>query len=406
MESRDVMKTLHFSVAQPEDGEELEAFYQALISPAMSRIQTRVSIEPVPWEELWCYVKNKTLSRIGLDVSEVGTTWLPSLADANALRPISDAFIASIGGRSPFVPISWKSTSIGSDPRPLSVPWLLDVRVIYYWRDFLEIAGVNETTAFSTVESTCQTMERLRAAGQPGWGAATFPSVNTVYNMAPWIWAKTGDYVSEDGRRTAFFNAEALEGIRAYFQLYEYIPRRFTSFTDIQDAFRNRQIAAMIDGPWVWADLTVEPAQMIDKANIGISLTPGPPFIGGSNLIVWNHIDEDRVPAALALIHTLVSPEVQERLHQVRRMLPVREDAYRNAPYADDYNFVILGRALRKGRHTPLIPLWGHLEESLVRVFGLVCEALQHNDLKLKDGMLERHLAPLARRFDRILEIL
>jgi ABC-type glycerol-3-phosphate transport system substrate-binding protein len=146
-------------------------------------------------------------------------------------------------------------------------------------------------------------------------------------------------------------------------------------------------------------------SQEIDIANVGVSLPPGPPFVGGSNLIVWKHIAPENLEAALHLIAQLTSLKAQSDLCKETGLLPVREALFERPPYTTDKNYTVFKRALAEGRHLPRIMLWGPLEISLVQTFGLIWESIKNRGFTGIEATIRRHLEPLAKRFDRTLEV-
>ena len=110
-----------------------------------SRSSAHITV--LEWDTIWRDLVNIGIYKRGADVSEVGTTWIGSLISMNSLRGFTRAEIAQIGGEQAFLPTAWQTTSMVGDARVLAIPFLSDVRVIFYWRDMLEKAGVDEATA-------------------------------------------------------------------------------------------------------------------------------------------------------------------------------------------------------------------------------------------------------------------
>jgi hypothetical protein len=50
------------------------------------------------WDDAWGRLDRIALYRSGLDVSEVGTTWLDALVSAGAVRPFNDKEIKALEG--------------------------------------------------------------------------------------------------------------------------------------------------------------------------------------------------------------------------------------------------------------------------------------------------------------------
>src|SRR5689334_17619881 len=64
---------------------------------------------PMSWDTGWDELLRAALNGSGPDVSEVGTTWLGSLNDMQALKPLNAAQVNSLGGAQTFVPAIWQA---------------------------------------------------------------------------------------------------------------------------------------------------------------------------------------------------------------------------------------------------------------------------------------------------------
>ena len=394
-------KRIYFSVAERECPEDLEQFYHDLATPVLSPLDTALAVNAVQWDNLWQFAQSKAASFSGLHVSEVGSTWLGSLASTGGLKPFSSAFLADVMPQTAFQSEIQKMNEQVSSGQNLFLPWLLDVRVIYYHREHLHAAHIDEGTAFSTIENMNETMEKLKSVGHSGWGATTFSNINTLYNLASWVWATGDDFLTDDRLATSFCDDIVLDAMKAYFDLGRFMPGPFESQDTLAGAFNRKEISAFMSGPWTWSSLCRD--DTVDAKSIGISRPPGPSFWGGSNLVMWQHAFEDVAHETDVLLQFLMSPEAQTALHRLKGLLPVHRSVIGAPPFTSDPNYIALLTALGAGRHLPVSPLWAHLEDSLVRVFGLVWQSLKHNDFTFKQDMLKRHLEPLAKRFDRML---
>jgi multiple sugar transport system substrate-binding protein len=394
------MKTLHIAAAETIRPGEIKNLIEKLTGPLLSSMDVEPNVEGVPWEKLWDYIHSCSISQTGLDVSEVGNTWISSLVNTAAVRPFSVKETADILGQGMFFDVLQKQTSW--DGQTWAIPWMADTRVIYYRRSMLKAAGVDEGRAFSTIENMNETMERLLEGGLHGWAAPTFSNNNSIYLLAPWIWAEGGDFVSRDKKRTAFCEPSAVKGMLAYFNLAKYIPHEFHSFDDVATAFKSKQVAAILDGPWVLADLHKEKSLNIDFDDVGLTLPPGPSFVGGSNLVIWQHAG-DKTDAALLLIKLLSTPEIHYQINKAKKLLPVRQESFLLQPYSSDPAYRVFMSALKTGRHMPAITAWAPLESSLLKAFGMVWEVSKHNGFQVTEANLMRYLEPLAKRFDNML---
>jgi ABC-type glycerol-3-phosphate transport system substrate-binding protein len=177
------MKQLELSVLAPAP----------FLPDLLEQFHSPCSVTEMPWANAWEDLSQIASYRSGPDVSEIGTTWLDSLVDADAVRPFSSQEVDTLGGGSAFVPALWQTTSPHAtlNRRVWAIPWLADVRLIFYWRDMLEQAGIDKVTAFQTPERVEETMDRLQASDvETPWGMWTDISYISLHNvhldMASW----------------------------------------------------------------------------------------------------------------------------------------------------------------------------------------------------------------------------
>jgi multiple sugar transport system substrate-binding protein len=396
------MREIQFSIAEHFDN--ADAFFHRIASldPALGIVPQTT---PVPWPIMWSFLHRTATEERGLDVSEVGTTWVGSFARLGALREITPDDMTRLGGASRFLPSVWRSASQVDDQRVLSIPWMADARLVFYWKDALDDAGVDEEHAFDTPAHMEDTLSRISAAGWPAWGAPTFGVTNTIHQVASWIWAGGGDFVTPDGRACEFLNPEAFEGIVAYFDLHRFMNKRFDSLDAVIEAFENREVAVIIDGPWFLKRMTLRGATKEDFDNLGAALPPGPPFVGGSNLVVWRRDNQENSEAALSWVAHLVSPEVQRRICEASGLLPVLSEMPTGPLYESTPHYQMFKLALEKGRPMPRISRWGALEEALVKAVGNIWSDLKEDPRLEVDTTVLQYLTPVANRFDEILGV-
>ncbi|MFL7794490.1 MAG: hypothetical protein AB8I69_20275, partial [Anaerolineae bacterium] len=159
----------------------MDKLYLSLIGLAESRSLRNVldqldfpgEIYKMAWEDAWEELAKIGLYRSGPDVSQVGTTWLEGLVASGSVRPFTVGEVNSMGGAAAFFPATWQTVLVpwGQSRKVWAIPWLVDTRVIFYWRDMLEEAGIDETTAFVTPAQVEETMARLQDSGvEIPWG--------------------------------------------------------------------------------------------------------------------------------------------------------------------------------------------------------------------------------------------
>jgi multiple sugar transport system substrate-binding protein len=369
---------------------------------AARRPDSRAQVVGIPWADTWAELLKIALYKIGADVSEIGAPLVSDMLSMNVLRPFSAREVVALGGEGAFHPAAWKSAPRKDEETIWAIPWLADPYPIVYWRDMLERAGVDEQTAFQSFDRMRETLERLQANGVASpWVTMTGDRLAMLHTSASWVWGVDGDFVSADGKRLMFHLPEARAGLKAYFSLYRYMPAQDQPVSRATELFARRQVAAwMTSLRFLW---TIAPpdAPADVHARIGVALPPGPPLVGGSNLVIWQHSRHEQ--AALELVRFLVSSSAQKEYCQHIGVLPVRLDVLDQPPYSTNLHLQGYVRAMQHGRPFPTIRMAGMLEDRLATALGQISAdviARPDNDL---DTLISSRLEPLARRLETAL---
>jgi len=159
-----------------------------------------------------------------------------------------------------------------------------------------------------------------------------------LHYLASWVWGIGEDVVNPDGRSLRFNEPQFRAALRAYFNLHSYLPSGTDALTPMTgglskalDLFARRQVAVIIGAPsWLGATLAAlrDTPQAIDR--LGVALLPGPLYMGGSNLVIWKHTRQK--DAAVRLIRSLISPDVQASFCQHIGLLPTHLEALQVPP--------------------------------------------------------------------------
>ena len=389
------MTILKFSVADHfVDGQGLFD----MIAKAGTNGEIEPEVQAISWQIMWPYLQRSRVDQNGFHVSEIGSTWVSGYSDMDLLEELSPDEIDTWGGPRQFIPAAWESITPRDDERIFAIPFLADTRVVYYWRDILADAGIAEENAFSSPAKMEETISRLAVRGKPTWATPTFGVTNIVHQIASWIWAHGGSFFNEDHTQTAFAKDGALEGIIEYFALQKHMTRKYDSLDSAQEAFRKRAASVLMSGPWFYENLMKRntPAEMM--ANLGVALPPGPPFVGGSSLVIWKG---EEVEPALRWIKQLTTNEkTQEQVTRDTGLLPVLNTLLSSARYTYDHHYAVFSKALKSGRPLPQAPFWGALEAELVRVFGNIWSDLKEDPRYTPKRAVLEHLLPMANMFD------
>lgn len=329
------------------------------------------------------------------DLAELGSTWLPDFAVMNVLRPFQLEDINRLGGEMAFQPALWRAGRWGSEL--WGIPWLVDLSLVCYRRDWLARAGIAEEEAFATIESFEQTLIRLKEAGVAvPFVAPARRSYVIVHSLAMWLWAAGTNFVDDSGKTVLLGQATGRAALRSFLRLYRLIPPALREMTDA-DAdrrFIEGEAAVVIGGPWVIRGCL----RSAVGQDLGLAIPLGCPYLGGSLLLIWK---ECASPAdALDLLTHLTGAEFQRAFADVSPLLPARKDALEAFPLPDPAYYSLLRQALALGRTMPSISLWGMIEDRLVTGLVHAIAAIFDDPDTDLDALIDQHIMPVVRRLE------
>jgi ABC-type glycerol-3-phosphate transport system substrate-binding protein len=305
-----------------------------------------------------------------------------------------------MGGEAVFAPAAWQSAQRMSDGRLYSVPWLADPHVIFFWRDMLEQAGVDQETAFQTPDNLTEALIRLQASGvSKPWLLNAGHKYNAIHTVSSWIWAAGGDFLSKDGNKALFTEPQALAGLKAYFSMIRFMgPESHTADYEFNEQLFVSRQSAVVQGGIATADYVIKntPAEMHSK--FGIALPFGVPIVGGSSLMIWSSTRNPE--AAVSLVRFLTGKTAQSAYPATVSQLPVRLDVLNQPPYTTDPILHGFSEAMRRGRVFPITKLSGMLEENLGNALVDIWTTLAADPTTDLETLIISHLTPIARRFN------
>ncbi len=348
------------------------------------------------WQE---FVRN-AIHGSNLQVSEVGSTWLNDFIAMNALRPFSPAEVRNMGGAGAFAPGLWKIGAL-TEQNVFAIPWMTDIRFVFYRRSQLSKAGLNPETAFSTIEQFDQTLQALQSVGDmPPFVVPTQKSHLTLHNLAMWIWSKGKDFLDESGKRVLLMDPDVQDAMRAYFSLGRFLVPELRNLSDeaSDSAFAQGRAAVIMAGPWMLNLISNSPNLAADT---GIAVAFTQPYMGGSTLVIWKNVIRDRESAEL--VTSLASRENQAAFAHAAGQLPARMDTMPEFPLPDPSYQKVIDSGFKNGRTLPNLPLWGMIEERMVNSIARVWADLLENPEADVDTVINHHLKLLGNRLNLVL---
>ncbi len=333
----------------------------------------KVNEKRLLWLNAWQELLQVALYFKGPDISEIGTTWLGSLMGMEALRPFSPLEVRILGGASAFASASWESCHKPDENQILAIPYYLDLRLIYFRRDLLKKAGVDESTAFLTSEHFLETLQKLKDSGflTPLAMDILSESPRVIHNIASWVWESGGDFRSTDGKYIRLKEPKTLESIVAFYKLGKFlVPGTYeTEELDANQALADGRAAVIISSERFYLSLKSGRTQAKPEVieNLGVAPLLSIPYLGGSNIIIWRHTLQDK--PAVELLKFLTTPESLNEIYNQYMVIPARTDILDKLPLAKDPYFPIFQRSIMTGRAISGFYRWAGVENRLNATF-------------------------------------
>jgi multiple sugar transport system substrate-binding protein len=347
------------------------------------------------WALGWSRLVENALYRSGPDISEAGNSWIGDLARMEALHPFGQEEVLDITKDAHLFENIWKNRIRDDSGKAMvySIPWTGDTRAVFYRRDMLAKAGVDEATAFTDAVQFEKTLSTLQEKGISMPLALTSQrSSLTIHYIASWVWGAGGDFLNPDGIGLAFDQPRALEGCKDYFRLVAYLCPEARNLSEEQSnqAFRSGLAAVTLGGYWM---LDIDEMSPDVYTNLGVAPMPGIPFVGGQDLVIWNHSHHES--AAIKLIRFLHTDEAGKQLFPLYG-LPIGESAWENPPFNTGF-YPIFKTAIQEGRgfkgH-----LWGLVEKRLTDEFSDIWAEILKPPESSSDLIVDTKVKSLANR--------
>jgi ABC-type glycerol-3-phosphate transport system substrate-binding protein len=136
---------------------------------------------------------------------------------------------------------------------------------------------------------------------------------------------------------------------------------------------------------------------------LGAALPPGPSFVGGTNLVIWQHTSHLITQGALDLITLLVSSPQFSTYCLDTGYLPSRQDALDILRKQGDARMQVLVGALETGRTGSSAHLWVLVAERLGAALGGIWNALRQEPDQDVPDLVARMTRMAAARLEQSL---
>jgi multiple sugar transport system substrate-binding protein len=215
-----------------------------------------VQIEVVPWDVLLQKLTTDISAGANADLSIIGTRWLLDFVEQGIAAPLDPYMDEAFRDR--FIEVFLEPSVM--DGQTYGLPVAASARAMYYNRDLMEQAGVEEVP--ETWEDLREAASAIDALGEDvhGFGLQGAEIETDVYFYYA-LWSHGGDLIEEDG--TSGLDSEAaFEAARLYEAMIDEGATQpgVTSNTreDVQALFKQGQVGFMITAPFLSAQIREE----------------------------------------------------------------------------------------------------------------------------------------------------
>lgn len=371
----------------------------------------KVRLRPLQWSDAWVELFTMVSQGEGSDVSNIGSTWVSTLAKLDALRPFKPDEVAQMGGKDAFAPLFWQSTQLFGDQRTWSIPSLGSMHVVFYRKDLLQSVGIDPEKAFETPQVFQETLLALKESSlEIPWLNPDFPHpyVDLLHTAASWVWAAGGEFISPAGDQVLFDRPQAIEGFTHWLNTYRSVreQHQFLGIEECRELVQTGRVAVSVMLVGVAHVVLYDNVTNIKKENIGFANLTNTPWAGGGSYVIWDHVQShpERLRASLELVKFLSTKQSNLRMMHEGYLLPVRMDALQESYPSDSPFHKFVTQVATHGRSYNNVSHWRRIESQLCFELRAVLEHVRENPAVDSAAALRARLEPLARRLSMVLE--
>ena len=246
----------------------------------------------------------------------------------------------------------------------VALPWFVDVRLFFYWKDLFAHSAPRNTADFLAVVRR----NAGRSATVPPFAVATEADWDLLHSFSLFVWGHGGDWNGGG----SFLPAEPSE--RAIRFLSDLQRTHSASFrhvrrSELEEQFLDRRLGSMVSGPWMLPRLqrALGPEW---SARIGVALPPfnapehhPTTYLGGMHLALTARGREDAMAHEVLEYLTADAPLQMDSLVAIPASRPAFERLTQSLPGASELRELVES-ATRQAKHYPVMPEWASIVEA------------------------------------------
>lgn len=316
-----------------------------------------VNVQEIPWADVNTKLTTAVASGNGPDVMQVGLSLLPTFESSGALMNLSP-YVSSHPALASGNFLDAVSTDKLNPPgKVLSIPWISDVRVLFYRTDIFKQAGIQGPPATWSQLHADAVKLAARGSGKYGYYIPQWDAPLPI----EFTWQAGGSVMNPAGK-VSFDTPAFRQAVDFYASFYRGRLVPTAADFDQTAGFISGSAPMVISGPYLaqglagisgkWA------AAPLPSDSTNTSL------FAGSTLGVWH--TSTKVTAALKLFDFLSQPSTQVAWYKLDGDLPSNKAALSNPSLTSDPNFQVYARQLQNSELLPLVPQWDSISTDML----------------------------------------
>lgn len=362
--------------------------FTALMADFTKETGINVKVEAIPWANVNDKLTTAVASGNGPDVAQVGLSQLPSFVSARALLDLTPYRKDHPALQDSNYLDAVASSKVNPSGKMLTMPWISDVRVLFYRGDILSRAGISTPpTTWTELHDDAMALVKGGASKYgfyiPQWDSA-LPVELT--------WQAGGRVTDAKGNVT-FDNRAFRTAAEYYLSLYKDKLVPTASDFDQAQGFVSGAAPMLISGPYLATTIISQAPQLAGKWNVAPlpKGKAGTSLFAGSNVGIWRK--SSHVQASLRLLDYLAKPATQVAWFKAANELPTRKAALADPALASDSKVQVYVNQLKDAQLLPLVPAWDKISQSLLDSLNSI--ALQGADEQSTLAKLNQTVASL-----------
>jgi multiple sugar transport system substrate-binding protein len=335
--------------------------FTSLMQDFTKQTGIQVQVEAVPWGNVNDKLTTAVASGNGPDVMQIGLSLLPTFISSGALLDLSQYVKDHPGLQSANYLPAVAADKINPKGKVLSVPWVSDVRILFYRSDILSAAG------FSSPPTTWQQLHdyaaKLAQRGQGKFGYY-IPQWDSALPVE-FTWEAGGDVMDGSGK-VSFDTPQFKSASDFYISFYKEKLVPIASDFDQAQGFVTGAAPMLISGPYLAAAVKGVAPQLNGKWNVAMlpKNQAGTSLFAGSNMGVF--AKSKHVAASLKLLDYLGQTNTQLNWYKAANELPTSKTALSDSTLTSDPMVRIYSAQLQDAKLLPLVPKWDKISQAML----------------------------------------